>query len=77
VFVHPLAEVASFVCESAPGVSPFAPIGTALDFDFIWDGYDIPFELLVRRSSPAPLTQDQHSIAPLDTDQAFEKALAE
>jgi hypothetical protein len=78
VFVRPLAEVASFVCESdqtityigcerseiqsiaasraAPGVSAWAPIGTALDFDFIWDGYDIPFELtrLVRRSSPAP-----------------------
>ena len=28
-----------------PGVSRWAPIGTALDFDFIWDGYDIPFEL--------------------------------
>jgi len=22
-----------------------SPVGTALDFDFIWDGYDIPFEL--------------------------------
>ena len=35
-----------------PGVSRWAPIGTALDFDFIWDGYDIPFELtrLVRVS---------------------------
>ena len=35
-----------------PGVSRWAPIGTALDFDFIWDGYDIPFELtrLVRIS---------------------------
>jgi hypothetical protein len=34
------------------GVSRWAPIGTALDFDFIWDGYDIPFELtrLVRIS---------------------------
>jgi hypothetical protein len=33
-------------------VSRWAPIGTALDFDFIWDGYDIPFELtrLVRIS---------------------------
>jgi hypothetical protein len=28
-----------------PGVSRWAPIGTAIDFDFIWDGYDIPFEL--------------------------------
>ncbi len=36
----------------AHGVSRWAPIGTALDFDFIWDGYDIPFELtrLVRIS---------------------------
>jgi Acyl-CoA reductase (LuxC) len=35
-----------------PGLSRWAPIGTALDFDFIWDGYDIPFELtrLVRVS---------------------------
>jgi Acyl-CoA reductase (LuxC) len=35
-----------------PGVSRWAPIGTALDFDFLWDGYDIPFELtrLVRVS---------------------------
>ncbi len=34
------------------GGSRWAPIGTALDFDFIWDGYDIPFELtrLVRIS---------------------------
>jgi len=34
------------------GVSRWAPIGTALDFDFLWDGYDIPFELtrLVRIS---------------------------
>ena len=28
-----------------PASSRWAPIGTALDFDFIWDGYDIPFEL--------------------------------
>jgi Acyl-CoA reductase (LuxC) len=37
---------------TGPGVSRWAPIGTALDFDFIWDGYDIPFELtrLVRIS---------------------------
>ncbi|WPE19140.1 acyl-CoA reductase [Shinella zoogloeoides] len=27
------------------GVSRWCPAGTALDFDFIWDGYDIPFEL--------------------------------
>ena len=35
-----------------PGVSRWAPIGTALDFDFLWGGYDIPFELtrLVRVS---------------------------
>ncbi len=31
--------------RNGPGVSRWAPIGTALDFDFIWDGYDIPFEL--------------------------------
>jgi hypothetical protein len=31
--------------RTGPGVSRWAPIGTALDFDFIWDGYDIPFEL--------------------------------
>ena len=38
--------------RTGPGVSRWAPIGTALDFDFIWDGYDIPFELtrLVRVS---------------------------
>ncbi|HEY1783536.1 MAG TPA: acyl-CoA reductase [Roseiarcus sp.] len=38
--------------RNGPGVSRWAPIGTALDFDFIWDGYDIPFELtrLVRVS---------------------------
>ena len=27
------------------GVSRWAPVGSALDFDFVWDGYDIPFEL--------------------------------
>ena len=26
-------------------VSRFAPAGTALDFDFVWDGYDLPSEL--------------------------------
>jgi Acyl-CoA reductase (LuxC) len=31
--------------RTGPGVSRWAPVGTALDFDFIWDGYDIPFEL--------------------------------
>jgi hypothetical protein len=31
--------------RTGPGVSRWAPIGTALDFDFIWDGYDLPFEL--------------------------------
>jgi hypothetical protein len=38
--------------RTGPGVSRWAPIGTALDFDFIWDGYDIPLELtrLVRIS---------------------------
>ena len=38
--------------RTGPGVSRWAPVGTALDFDFIWDGYDIPFELtrLVRVS---------------------------
>ncbi len=28
------------------GVSRWAPVGAALDFDFIWDGYDIPLELV-------------------------------
>ncbi len=27
------------------GVSRWAPVGAALDFDFVWDGYDLPFEL--------------------------------
>ena len=31
--------------RTGPGVSRWAPIGAALDFDFVWDGYDIPFEL--------------------------------
>jgi hypothetical protein len=47
------AEVESVAASRVgPGVSRWAPIGTALDFDFIWDGYDIPFELtrLVRIS---------------------------
>jgi hypothetical protein len=46
-------EIESIAASRAgPGVSRWAPIGTALDFDFIWDGYDIPFELtrLVRIS---------------------------
>jgi hypothetical protein len=46
-------EIESVAASRAgPGVSRWAPIGTALDFDFIWDGYDIPFELtrLVRVS---------------------------
>ena len=46
-------EIESIAASRAgPGVSRWAPIGTALDFDFIWDGYDIPFELtrLVRVS---------------------------
>ncbi len=45
-----IEEVAA--SHAGPGVSRWAPIGTALDFDFIWDGYDIPFELtrLVRIS---------------------------
>ena len=43
---------AAAASRAGPGVSRWAPIGTALDFDFIWDGYDIPFELtrLVRVS---------------------------
>jgi Acyl-CoA reductase (LuxC) len=47
------AEIEAIAASRAgPGVSRWAPIGTALDFDFIWDGYDIPFELtrLVRIS---------------------------
>ena len=40
------AEIEAVAASRAgPGVSRWAPIGTALDFDFIWDGYDIPFEL--------------------------------
>ena len=27
------------------GVSRLAPVGSALDFDSVWDGYDLPFEL--------------------------------
>ena len=38
-----VADVAETVAHS--GVSRFAPVGSALDFDFVWDGYDIPFEL--------------------------------
>ena len=43
---------AAAALRTGPGVSRWAPIGAALDFDFIWDGYDIPFELtrLVRIS---------------------------
>jgi acyl-CoA reductase LuxC len=47
------AEIEAVAASRAgPGVARWAPIGTALDFDFIWDGYDIPFELtrLVRIS---------------------------
>ena len=45
-----VAELARAVAKS--GVSRLAPAGAALDFDSIWDGYDIPFELtrLVRLS---------------------------
>jgi hypothetical protein len=38
-----VAELAQAVARS--GVSRLAPAGAALDFDSIWDGYDIPFEL--------------------------------
>jgi hypothetical protein len=38
-----VAELADAVALS--GVSRLAPVGAALDFDSIWDGYDIPFEL--------------------------------
>lgn len=38
-----IADVAAAV--GVRGVSRWAPVGKALDFDFIWDGYDIPFEL--------------------------------
>jgi hypothetical protein len=43
---------AAAASRAGPGVSRWGPIGTALDFDFIWDGHDIPFELtrLVRIS---------------------------
>ena len=47
------AEIEQVAASRAgPGVSRWAPFGTALDFDFLWDGYDIPFELtrLVRVS---------------------------
>ena len=38
------------------GVSRWAPVGSALEVDFVWDGYDIPFELsrLVRVGGPLP-----------------------
>lgn len=38
--VHALAAVVA-----ASGVSRLTPSGTALDFDLVWDGYDLPFEL--------------------------------
>jgi hypothetical protein len=31
--------------QEGPGATRIAPVGAALEFDFIWDGYDIPFEL--------------------------------
>jgi Acyl-CoA reductase (LuxC) len=52
-FGWPRGEIEAVAASHiGPGVSRWAPIGTALDFDFIWDGYDIPFELtrLVRIS---------------------------
>ena len=38
-----ISDLAERVAGS--GVSRLAPVGSALDFDFVWDGYDIPFEL--------------------------------
>ena len=38
-----IADLAELIAQS--GISRFAPVGSALDFDFVWDGYDIPFEL--------------------------------
>ena len=38
-----IGDLAEIVARS--GISRFAPVGSALDFDFVWDGYDIPFEL--------------------------------
>jgi hypothetical protein len=45
-----IMELAQALATS--GVSRLAPAGAALDFDSIWDGYDLPFELtrLVRVS---------------------------
>ena len=41
--VEEIRSLADLLFRSS--VSRFAPVGTALDFDFVWDGYDLPFEL--------------------------------
>ena len=38
-----VGDLAEIIAQS--GISRFAPVGSALDFDYVWDGYDIPFEL--------------------------------
>ena len=38
-----VGDLTEVVAQS--GISRFAPVGSALDFDFVWDGYDISFEL--------------------------------
>jgi hypothetical protein len=40
------AEIEAVARASAnSGVSRWVTVGSALDFDYIWDGYDLPFEL--------------------------------
>ncbi len=54
-----ITHLADLLAQSE--VSRFAPVGTALDFDFVWDGYDLPFELcrLVRVNSSSPAGQNR------------------
>jgi hypothetical protein len=39
-----LLELAQML--SVRGVDRFVPVGSALDFDFIWDGFDLPGQML-------------------------------
>ena len=42
---EPEAIVSVAGSGAAPGGMRWTPVGTALNFDFVWDGYDLPFEL--------------------------------
>lgn len=45
-FGFQLTEIRDLAIASATlGVSRWTPVGSALDFDSIWDGYDLPSEL--------------------------------